>query len=192
MPCPCGRSGTTFITRGTGREGGSIPWQRLFQRGRQSLTASSVGRTSGVATVAFVTPQSRQGHAARVVLPAAASSPPRREYDKPPPTGTPVGDTRGAVLRFEDVSISHGSVPIVSSVLWAVHLGERWGIVGPNECDKSILVRVGYLRQTVISSASRSVMEEARTGMEEVERAAADVRAAIRLTKLLLSAKTYK
>jgi ABC-type molybdenum transport system ATPase subunit/photorepair protein PhrA len=46
------------------------------------------------------------------------------------PTGTTVGDTKGAVLRLTEVAISRGDTAILKNIEWSVQANERWGIVG--------------------------------------------------------------
>jgi ATP-binding cassette subfamily F protein 3 len=107
------------------------------------------------------------------------------------PTGTTVGDTRGAALRLQDVAISRGDTPLLNNIQWAVQAKERWGIVGPNGAGKSTLlgaitgtvrmdsgkalvapkVRVGYLKQSAVSGSTRTVAEESRSEMTVVENA---------------------
>ena len=96
------------------------------------------------------------------------------------------GDTRGAVLRAESVSISAGDKPLVTDAEWSVMAGEKWGLVGPNGAGKTTLLksiagrhsldegsvlvrprtRVGYLQQTAVSGSTRTVFEEASSHMD--------------------------
>jgi ATP-binding cassette subfamily F protein 3 len=107
------------------------------------------------------------------------------------PTGTTVGDTRGAALLLQDIAISRGANELLRNVNLAVQPKERWGIVGPNGMGKSTLlgaitgtvrmdtgkalvaprVRVGYLKQSAVSGSTRTVAEEARSEMTAVENA---------------------
>lgn len=50
--------------------------------------------------------------------------------------GCIIGDTKGATLLLENVSISRGSNQILQSVSLRVERNERWGIVGTNGCGK--------------------------------------------------------
>jgi len=50
--------------------------------------------------------------------------------------GCTVGDTRGACLLLEEISISRGVNQIIDNIDWRVERGERWGIVGPNGAGK--------------------------------------------------------
>ena len=92
--------------------------------------------------------------------------------------GTVVGDTKGAALRLEKVAISRGANPLLKNIDWSVQPNERWGIVGVNGAGKSTLlgaitgtvrmdeghafvhsnIRVGYLKQSVSSSSSSSIL----------------------------------
>ena len=100
-----------------------------------------------------------------------------------------VGDTKGAVLTVEDVAISRGPAQILSNVNLRIENNERWGIVGPNGAGKSTLLgalmgtvridegdaligpktRVGYLKQTAVAGSTRTVAQEAASGMQEIE-----------------------
>ena len=54
--------------------------------------------------------------------------------------GCTIGDTRGACLLLEEISISRGVNQIIENVDWRVERGERWGIVGPNGAGKVCIV----------------------------------------------------
>ena len=108
------------------------------------------------------------------------------------------GDTRGAVLRAESVSISAGDKPLVTDAEWSVMAGEKWGLVGPNGAGKTTLLksiagrhsldegsvlvrprtRVGYLQQTAVSGSTRTVFEEASSHMDRLKAATAALDAA--------------
>mmetsp|Transcript_10895 Transcript_10895/g.16058 ORF Transcript_10895/g.16058 Transcript_10895/m.16058 type:complete len:754 (+) Transcript_10895:107-2368(+) len=115
-----------------------------------------------------------------------------------------IGDTKGATLLLENVSISRGINTLLENVNWRIEAGEKWGIVGANGAGKSTLlggitgqfpldggkalvapkVRVGWLQQTAVAGSTRSVREEAasqmtliqnaRRKMEDAEKAIAD------------------
>jgi len=114
--------------------------------------------------------------------------------------GCTVGDTRGACLLLEEISISRGVNQIINSVDWRVERGERWGIVGPNGAGKSTLLgaitgtidmdpgsvalvapktRVGYLKQTAVGDSTKTVFEEASSSMAGVQSAQIAVNKAI-------------
>lgn len=121
--------------------------------------------------------------------------------------GTTVGDTKGAVLRLADVAISRGASSLLQNIAWSVQTNERWGIVGPNGAGKSTLlgaitgtvrmdrgaalvgpkVRVGHLRQSAVSGSVRTVAEEARSEMVEIEHA----RERLHLTTLVVEGGDY-
>ena len=50
------------------------------------------------------------------------------------------GDTGGAALVLDDLSVRRGPVELVSGATWTIMPGERWGIVGPNGAGKSTLL----------------------------------------------------
>jgi ATPase subunit of ABC transporter with duplicated ATPase domains len=105
--------------------------------------------------------------------------------------GPVYGDTSGAVLAVEGVSISAGERDIVTDVTWRVMQDERVGLVGPNGAGKSTLlsaiagrrmleggrvlvkpgVTVGYLVQTAVSGSNLTAWEEAAAGMFRVRQA---------------------
>ncbi|HEY7858560.1 MAG TPA: ABC transporter ATP-binding protein [Candidatus Nanopelagicales bacterium] len=46
------------------------------------------------------------------------------------------------VLRFVDVTVVRGGVPILDRVSWDVTEGERWAVLGPNGAGKTTLLKV--------------------------------------------------
>lgn len=115
--------------------------------------------------------------------------------------GCTIGDTRGATMLLEDVSISRGSNQIIDSIEWRVENGERWGIVGPNGAGKSTLLgaitgtidmdpgskalvapktRVGYLKQTAVGNSTRSVFDEVSSSMVGIQSSKKAMDAAIK------------
>ena len=109
--------------------------------------------------------------------------------DRPAALANPsFGDTGGAILLVEDVSLSAGARDIVVSANLKVNRGEVVGLVGQNGAGKSTLLSaiagrrpldggialvkpgtsVGYLVQTAVSGSQRSAWEEAASGMERV------------------------
>jgi ATPase subunit of ABC transporter with duplicated ATPase domains len=54
--------------------------------------------------------------------------------------GPVYGDTSGAILSVEGVTISAGERDIVADVSWRVMQDERVGLVGPNGAGKSTLL----------------------------------------------------
>ena len=118
-------------------------------------------------------------------------------------SGTTIGDTKGAVLRLQDVAISRGATPLLRDINWSVQANQRWGIVGPNGAGKSTLlgaitgtvrmdngsalvgpkVRVGYLKQSAVSGSTKTVGEEARSEMAFIEMARARLEAASRVVE---------
>jgi iron complex transport system ATP-binding protein len=70
------------------------------------------------------------------------------------------------VLRFLDVDVVRGGVPIVSQVSWDVAEGERWAVLGPNGAGKTTLLA---LAATLIhpTRGSAEVLDE-RLGATDV------------------------
>lgn len=101
------------------------------------------------------------------------------------------GDTGGAVLFLDKVTLSRGSVDLLEGAELRVMPGERLGLVGPNGAGKSTLLRaiigdvtpvdgrvsvarnvvVGYLEQTAVGGSRRTVYEEVTAGMAGLRRA---------------------
>ena len=95
------------------------------------------------------------------------------------------GDTGGAALVLDDLSVRRGPVELVSGATWTIMPGERWGIVGPNGAGKSTLLGailgihdmttghvavktdadVGYLEQTGVGGSDTSVRTEVMSRM---------------------------
>ena len=95
------------------------------------------------------------------------------------------GDTGGAALVLDDLSVRRGPVELVTGVSWTIMPGERWGIVGPNGAGKSTLLGailgihdsttgivkvmrdadVGYLEQTGVGGSDTSVRQEVMSRM---------------------------
>ncbi|PNW82055.1 hypothetical protein CHLRE_06g271850v5 [Chlamydomonas reinhardtii] len=105
----------------------------------------------------------------------------------------PRGETAGATLVLEDVTVQAGDRDLLSDVSWKLMPGQRAGLVGANGCGKSTLLRclsglrsvdagtarvaplvqVGYLEQTAVGGSRRTVWQEARSrmsGLVEAER----------------------
>ena len=108
------------------------------------------------------------------------------------------GDTGGAMLLVEGVSLSAGDRDIIVDANLKVNRGEVVGLVGQNGAGKSTLLSaiagrrdldggkalvrpgtsVGYLVQTAVSGSQRTAWEEAASGMERVAAAEAELAAA--------------
>jgi len=103
------------------------------------------------------------------------------------------GDTRGAALLVEDVSVSRGDTQILTKVQWRVEPTAKWALVGANGAGKSTLLKtlmgelfaddgkimvgttqqVGYLQQTAVSGSDRTIFEEAASAMTAIANAQA-------------------
>jgi ATP-binding cassette, subfamily F, member 3 len=97
------------------------------------------------------------------------------------------GDTRGAALLLEDVTVFRGPAPILQDLTWRVEPKTKWGLVGANGAGKSTLLKaivgeleydgnilvqnfadVGYLQQTAVAGSTRTVYEEACSEMKVI------------------------
>jgi ATP-binding cassette subfamily F protein 3 len=104
------------------------------------------------------------------------------------------GDTRGAALLMEGVSIFRGPERIIKSIDWRVEPRTKWALVGTNGAGKSTLLKavvgeilhegkiaigtkeqVGYLQQSAVAGSSRSVFEEAASGMVKINEVKAEI-----------------
>ena len=100
------------------------------------------------------------------------------------------GDAKGAALRLEQISVSRGSAQILQNIDWRIEPKSKWALVGTNGCGKSTLLKaimeelpydgtitvgttqkVGYLQQTAVAGSTRTVFDEAASGMEEIAKA---------------------
>jgi ABC-type Mn2+/Zn2+ transport system ATPase subunit len=107
------------------------------------------------------------------------------------------GETGGAMLIMEDVTISRGDRDLMSEVNWRLMPKDRIGLVGPNGAGKSTLlsascgripvmgkvlvkpgVSLGYLVQTAVSGSRRTCWEEASSQMHRLNAAQAALDAA--------------
>ncbi|GLC40935.1 hypothetical protein PLESTB_000965000 [Pleodorina starrii] len=112
-----------------------------------------------------------------------------------PPAEFPVprGETAGATLILDGVTVQAGDRDLLADVSWRLMPGQRAGLVGANGCGKSTLLRclsglrgvdagsakvahavqVGYLEQTAVGGSRRTVWQEVRSrmsGLVEAER----------------------
>jgi len=109
-------------------------------------------------------------------------------------TNPTYGDTGGAMLLMEDVTVSRGDRDLMSDVQWRLLPGERVGLVGANGAGKSTLlsaaagrlpvmgkvlvkkgVSMGYLVQTAVSGSRKSCWEEAASQMHRFNKAQAEL-----------------
>ena len=109
--------------------------------------------------------------------------------NRPTALATPTfGETGGAILLVEGVSLSAGARDIVLDANLKVNQGDVVGLVGLNGAGKSTLLSavagrrpldggkalvkpettVGYLVQTAVSGSDRSAWDEAASGMERI------------------------
>jgi ATP-binding cassette subfamily F protein 3 len=104
------------------------------------------------------------------------------------------------VLRLEDVTLAVGPRDLLVGASLHVHPHDKVGIVGPNGCGKTSMLRllvgeleaesgrvyrrggigVGYLPQHAVSGSSRSVWDEAASGMTRIRALQADLERARR------------
>ncbi len=110
----------------------------------------------------------------------------------------PRGETAGATIVLDGVTVQAGDRDLLSDVEWRLMPGHRAGLVGANGCGKSTLLRclaglrpvdvgsarvaervqVGYLEQTAVGGSRRSVWQEARSRMTGLVTAERDMRRA--------------
>jgi ATP-binding cassette subfamily F protein 3 len=155
---------------------------RILSRRPTALFAKRSNNGGGGGAVAEKTSSVASPAAAAAAVPAA------KVKNVDPPPGYVVGDTKGAALLVENVAISRGSNIIVKNVSLRVEPKQRWAIVGPNGAGKSTLLgaitgtilkdegralvapktKVGYLKQTAVAGSTKTVGEEASSGMEEI------------------------
>lgn len=94
-------------------------------------------------------------------------------------------------MLIEDVAIQRGDAQILKNINWRVEPRTKWALIGGNGCGKSTLLKaitnellydgdihlgspeneIGYLRQTAVSGSTKTVFEEASSGMVELQKA---------------------
>lgn len=107
--------------------------------------------------------------------------------------------SKGAALLVENLSVRMGAFEILNDVNWRVEPGTKWALIGENGAGKSTLLKavageiphdegkiailkkrrngggsgsnVGYLRQTAVAGSTKTVYDEACSGMVEIEEA---------------------
>ncbi|KAG2502022.1 hypothetical protein HYH03_000516 [Edaphochlamys debaryana] len=122
------------------------------------------------------------------------------DWEAPAEFPIPRGETAGATLILDGVTVQAGDRDLLSDVSWRLMPGQRAGLVGANGCGKSTLLRclsglrgvdagsarvappiqVGYLEQTAVGGSRRTVWQEARSRMSGLVAAERDMRRAER------------
>lgn len=141
----------------------------------------------------------RTGVVARAAAPAVTTAAANaREAAAAAALKIPRGDTAGASMVIDSVTIQAGERDLVDEVSWRLMPGQRVGLVGANGAGKSTLLKalcgirgissgrivvaprleVGYLEQTAVSGSTRTVWEEARSRMTPLLNAEAALEAA--------------
>ncbi|KAJ9530875.1 hypothetical protein QJQ45_028849, partial [Haematococcus lacustris] len=181
----CGRF-RVFSTKQTVSPAGLLPPGNVH---RYSCTSARE------ASPAAILPPRRPCLAARAA--ATAVAPAAAAYQH---IVVPRGETAGAAMVIDKVSIQAGDRDLLEEVSLRVMPGQRWGLVGSNGCGKSTLlkalcgfrpidagrlivapkVEVGYLAQTAVSGSQRTVYQEARSQMTSLLKAEEDMRLAER------------
>ena len=110
----------------------------------------------------------------------------------------PRGETAGAVMLLEDVTVQAGVRDLLDGVSWRMMPGQRIGLVGANGAGKSTLLKcicglrsvdsgkllvsngvaLGYLAQTAVSGSQQTLYQEARSAMTQLTEAEAAMEAA--------------
>ena len=166
-----------------GGRGRAAPYARAQPRTRWTTAAAPL-RGVSQRNVPRLTAARRDGACAVAMQDAAAAA-----SERPAALASPAfGDTGGAILLVEGVSLSAGARDIVVDADLKVNRGEVVGLVGQNGAGKSTLLSaiagrrpldggaalvkpgtsVGYLVQTAVSGSQRSAWVEAASGMERV------------------------
>ena len=139
-------------------------------------SSSSSERVAAVATTRLIlgaTPETRAS-------PTTSNNSKKRQEDF----------ARGAALLVEDVAIQRGGSQILKNINWRVEPRTKWALIGGNGCGKSTLLKaiadellyegdihlgssdkIGYLRQTAVSGSTKTVFDEAASGMIEIQKA---------------------
>ena len=163
-------------------------WRGLSGRAAQPAAHRPVAAPRALAlALASAPPQSRGAPGASAATTATA-------YE----VNIPRGETAGAVLVVDGVTIQAGDRDLMDDVQWRVMPRQRVGLVGANGCGKSTLLRaltgqrgvdggklvlangvaLAYLEQKGVSGSTRSVWEEAKSRMSHVLDAEAAMEAA--------------
>ncbi|KAF5838245.1 P-loop containing nucleoside triphosphate hydrolase protein [Dunaliella salina] len=142
-----------------------------------------------VAGVALSHRSSNLASRQRVCLAAAAEEIVATERTASSVDSVPRGETAGAILVVDNVTIQAGDRDLLQDVSWRVLPGQRWGLVGANGAGKSTLLHalcghrmvdagkvvispkaeVGYLAQA-LQHATRTVYEEVRSAMTHLSK----------------------
>ena len=92
---------------------------------------------------------------------------------------------------MEDVYVYRGPAEILQSIDWRVEPRQKWALVGANGAGKSTLfkaavneipigagqviisttAKLGYLQQTAVAGSTRTIYEEAASGMTAIHQA---------------------
>ncbi len=104
----------------------------VLHRQENSITNSIVKNAVVTSTSTTSTSNTSTRRCTRLLFSSPTKASSSKEETRVENNEIEVGDTKGAAILFEDITISRGSNRIMSNVNLRVERNNRWGIVGPN------------------------------------------------------------